>query len=221
MQTPCLLSSGDRAGARTWASHFSQAGCLEEVGLPPTWSQTADQAGGGTLVLSPGSTFYEGACSAWVGTKPCQNPRPLHLPNLLMPHPAGTSGPSLRVGSESSNEETEAPRGAAQKWQSGRLSDLGDSAQVWVPLNLQAVIPLPVSDLPHPRVLPSSPSQHHLAQPQVSSPPFAYENRCAPPSPLHGSWCLPRQLPLRRICPTPVLDLPSGAVCSPCTCWLE
>lgn len=60
MQTPCPLSSGDRAGARTWASHFSQAGCLEEVGLPPTWPRTADQAGGGTLVLSPGSTFYEG-----------------------------------------------------------------------------------------------------------------------------------------------------------------
>ena len=99
--------------------------------------------------------------------------------NEAMPHPAGTSGQSLRVGSESSSEETEDQRGTAQKWQSGRFSDLGDSVQVWVPLDLQAVIPLPSSDLPHPGVLPSSPSPHHLARPQVSSSPFAYENHCA------------------------------------------
>lgn len=64
-----------------------------------------------------------------------------------------------------------------------RSGSLGDSqtweTQVWVPLDLQAVIPLPSSDLPHPGVLPSSPSPHHLARPQVSSSPFAYENHCA------------------------------------------
>lgn len=70
MHTPCPLSSGNRAGARTRPSHFSQAGCLEEVGLPPAWPRTADQAGGGTSVPSPGSTFYEGTCSARVGMKP-------------------------------------------------------------------------------------------------------------------------------------------------------
>lgn len=93
--------------------------------------------------------------------------------NEAMPHPAGTSGQSFQVGSESSSEETEAPREAQL-----RSGNLGDSAQVWVRLDLQAVIPLPSSDLPHPGVLPSSP-QHHLAQPQVSSSPFAYENHCA------------------------------------------
>lgn len=49
-----------------------QAAPLEEVGPLPTRPQTADQAEGGAhLVLSQGSTFYEGSCSVWVQTKPC------------------------------------------------------------------------------------------------------------------------------------------------------
>lgn len=114
-----------------------QAAPLEEVGPLPTRPQTADQAEGrGTLSAQPGQHLLQGA-PAVCGCKRSHAP------------PAGTSGQSFQVGSESSSEETEAPREAQlQKWQSG------DSAQVWVRLDLQAVIPLPSSDLPHPGVLP-------------------------------------------------------------------
>lgn len=157
------MSSGDRAGARSQASHFSQAGCPAGGGGPAANTATNGRPGRGrgTLSAQPGQHLLRGLLQCVVA-------------NEAMPHPAGTSGQSFRVGSESSSEETEAPREAQL-----RSGNLGDSAQVWVRLDLQAVIPLPSSDLPHPGVLPSSPSQHHLAQPQVSSSPFAYENHCA------------------------------------------
>ena len=65
-------------------------------------------------MLSLGSTFYEGSCSVWMQTKPC-------------PTQLGPQDSPCAWAVKAPVEETEAQRGTAQKWQSGRLSDLGDS----------------------------------------------------------------------------------------------
>lgn len=112
-----------------------------------------------------------------------------------MHHPARISGWFLRLGSENSIPQMRKLRlreRHSSEWQKGTQT------QVWVPLGLQVVVPLPSSCCPHPGVLPSS---HSPASPG-STPgfqlPFCYKSPCAP-----GSWCLPSWLPLPSPCSGP------------------